>query len=232
MGAILDAALQRAFGDSGERIRFIQVGGNDGVHEDPLHPHRINRAFDFEWGHIYEPIPEYFEQLAQNMAPFPYITCHQLAVDDAEQPGTRAFNYVSPLDVEGHRLPGSSRGIGSFSRDRNALGGFRYGEAKFRAIENYIRTIEVETVPVTDVIRQFADANLFLTDCEGHDLEIVDAAFRRTDFRPKVIQFEYLGLFDELFNSVLTLLQGIGYVVARSGKDVICEWRDARESHR
>jgi hypothetical protein len=146
-----------------------------------------------------------------------------LAVDDAKEAGTREFNYVSPEDVAQHRLPPSSLGIGSFSRDRNALGGFRYGEGKFRAIQNYIRTINVETIPISKVTRDYPCANLFLTDCEGHDLEIIDAAFDDQGFLPKVVQFEYLGLFDELFKDVLTKLKRIGYNIIRSGKDVICE---------
>ena len=223
MGALLDATLLRVFPGGGDRIRFIQIGGNDGVHEDPLYHHHTSGTLDFEWGQVFEPIPEYFEMLTRNMSPFPYITCHQFAVDDSAEPGKRQFNYVSPFDIEKHTLPPSSKGIGSFSRDRNALGGVGYGEAKFRAIRDYIRTIEVDTVPVSHVTRQYSDANFLITDCEGHDLEIVSAAFRDNEFRPKLVQFEYLGQFDELLKSTLGQLDAAGYRIVRAGKDTICE---------
>jgi FkbM family methyltransferase len=222
MGALLGEALQRAF-PAGERVRFIQIGGNDGVHEDPLYQYHVDRAFDFEWGQIYEPIPEYFDLLSANMRPFPYVTCHQLAVDDSDRPHRREFNYISPADIQDRGLPPSSKGIGSFSRDRNALGGIGYNEVKFNMIKDHIRTIEVETVPARDVVTEYADANFLLTDCEGHDVEIIAAAFDGTGFRPKVVQFENLGHSQQLLKSTLGQLSGLGYRIAPSGKDVIGE---------
>jgi FkbM family methyltransferase len=222
MGALLGEALQRAFG-ARERVRFIQIGGNDGVHEDPLYQYHVDRAFDFQWGHIYEPIPEYFHLLTVNMRAFPYIICHQLAVDDADESGRREFNYISPADIQECGLPPSSKGIGSFSRDRNALGGIGYNEVKYNMIKDHIRTIEVETVPAREVVAEYADANFLITDCEGHDVEIIAAAFNGTGFRPKIIQFENLGYSRELLKSTISDLVAGGYRVVHSGKDVICE---------
>jgi hypothetical protein len=223
MSALLDAALERAFGNHRQTCRFIQIGGNDGVFEDPLYKHHHSVSYAFEWGQIFEPIPEYFDLLVENMRPFAYISCHRTAVDARDAPGTREFSFVSPVDIERLGLPRSSQGIGSFSRDRNALGGIRYSETKFAAIKDHIRTTEVTTVPASHVIAQFPDTNLLLTDCEGHDVEIISAAFDVPDFRPHVVQFEYLGMMDELFKSTVDRLRSIGYEINRSGKDVICE---------
>jgi FkbM family methyltransferase len=222
MSAILGEALRRAFGD-GEPIRLIQIGGNDGIHMDPLYNYHVERTFNFEWGQIYEPIPEYFELLTANMKPFPYVKCHQLAVDDSETPGRREFNYISHADIEEQSLPGSAKGIGSFSRERNALGGVGYNEVKFNRIKDFIKTIEVETVPARDVVRQYGDANFLLTDCEGYDVEIIRAAIRGTGFKPNVIQFEDLGHSKESLDSTLGELRAVGYNILRSGKDFICE---------
>lgn len=223
MGILLGEVLQRAFGNNAERIRFIQIGGNDGVHEDPLYHYHVDQTFNFEWGQIYEPIPEYFELLTENMRPFPYISSHMCAVDDAERPGCREFNYLSPRDIQERGLPPSSKGIGSFSRDRNALGGIGYNEVKFNMIKDHIRTIEVETVPVRDVIAIYSDANFLITDCEGHDPEIIYSAFSGTNFRPKVVQFEALDSSTEVLRDTLGVLAGAGYRVIHSGKDIICE---------
>jgi FkbM family methyltransferase len=220
MSALLGEILHRAF-PKGEPIRFIQIGGNDGVHMDPLYQYHVDKTFDFEWGQIFEPIPEYFELLTANMAAFPYVTCHNLAVDDSPHPGRREFSYVSHADIEGHGLPPSSKGIGSFSRDRNALGGIGYNDVKFNQIKGYIRTIQVDTVPASDVVEQYADANFLLTDCEGYDVEIISAAFAGNDFRPKVFQFENLGHSEDLLEATLAMLRATGYRVTHSGKDII-----------
>ena len=223
MGVLLGEALELAFPKGKERIRFIQIGGNDGVHEDPLYQYHVEQTFDFEWGQIYEPIPEYFELLTKNMSPFSYVTCHMQAVDDAEAPGRREFNYVSPSDIEDRKLPPSSKGIGSFSRDRNALGGIGYNEVKFNAIKPFIRTIEVDTIPARDVVSNYSDANFLITDCEGHDIEIIAAIFNEAGFRPQVVQFEHLGHNEELLKATLSKLTEDGYRITRAGKDVICE---------
>jgi FkbM family methyltransferase len=223
VSAALDEALARAFSAGGAPIRFIQIGGNDGVHEDPLYRHHTAGAFQFDWGHVFEPIPEYFELLRANMRRFEYVTCHRLAVDVADEPGKRQFNYVSPADIEIHGLPPSSKGIGSFSRDRNALGGVGYSEHKFEAIKPYIRTIDVDTVPIGDITRLYSDANFLITDCEGHDLEIIHAAFDSRHFRPKLLQFEYLGHDDGLLRETLARLQDAGYKISKAGKDIIGE---------
>ena len=225
MGEILDAALEHAFGSTQDPVRYIQIGGNDGVFQDPLYVHHQQGRLVFEWGQIYEPVPEYFELLIENMKPFPYITCHPLAVDDAQEPGTREFSYVAPADIKERGLPGSSQGIGSFSRDRNALGGVRYSEAKFLAIKDHIRTIQVNTVPVRSVTAEFADANLLITDCEGHDVEIIAGAFADPNFRPRVVQFEYLGFFEVMYKSTVRHLKSLGYEINRIGKDTICQLR-------
>ena len=227
MGALLNSALERAFSSQGVRIRFIQIGGNDGVFQDPLHDHRALGTHDFEWGHIYEPIPEYFSKLVENTKSFPYITCHPFAVDTADSPGTRQLNYVSPNDIERHGLPQSSQGIGSFFRDRNAIGGVAYSEAKYNAIKNYVRTIDVNTVPASQVVALHSSANLLVTDCEGYDVDLISAIFEHDTFRPLVVQFEQLGPTRDLLNETLTRLKSLNYKVARAGKDIVCEFQTA-----
>ena len=227
MGALLDMALERTFSSRNERIRFIQIGGNDGVFQDPLHNHRAVGAYEFEWGHIYEPIPEYFEKLVENTKIFPYVFCHQLAVDVTDVPGTREFNYLSPRDIEKHRLPMSSQGIGSFFRDRNAIGGVGYSEAKYNAIKGFIRTVDVPTIPASEVVRLHSTANLLVTDCEGFDVELIASMFNHDSFRPLVVQFEQLGPTRDLLNETLTRLKSLNYKVARAGKDIVCELQTA-----
>ncbi len=222
MPAVLDEALRRAF-PKGVPIRFIQIGGNDGVYQDPLYDHHRQATFDFEWGHIFEPIPEYFEKLVENMRPFSYVRCHQCAVDDAESRAKRTFSYISPDDVKRADLPPSSMGIGSFSLSANELGNTPYPESKYAAVKDYIRTIEVDTTPISLVVQQNSTANLMVTDCEGHDLPLVHSAILDHGLRPKVLQFENARSGDELLKPTLRGLKLLGYSIRTSGKDYIAE---------
>ncbi|HEU4697228.1 MAG TPA: FkbM family methyltransferase [Sphingomicrobium sp.] len=223
MSAGLDDALKRAFPRGGEPIRFIQIGGNDGIYKDPLYNHHVGGTFNFEWGEIFEPIPEYFDKLIENMRPFGYVTCHRLAVDDSDIPGKRKFSYVSPEDIERVDLPRSSMGIGSFSLSGEERGETPYPEAKYAAIKDYIRSIEVDTIPIAQVIRQYPTANLLITDCEGHDLPLVSAAIFDHGFRPKVLQFEHARPGEAALISLLNGLRALGYAISGSGKDFVAQ---------
>jgi hypothetical protein len=220
MGDILDQAMSKAF-RGGKAVRFLQIGGNDGVHQDPLYDYHVSGEFHFDWGHIFEPIPEYFEQLVINMRPYPYVTCHELAVDAAETPCTREFSYVSAEDISRHGLPPSSKGIGSFSLEAGATA---YPASKYETIKEYIRTIKVKTIPMSHLIDRFAAANMLLTDCEGYDTSLIDAAFRNGGFRPEIIQFEDHGQNAQLLEDVLGRLHGLGYSSTKSGKDYVCQF--------
>jgi len=98
-----------------------------------------------------------------------------------------------------------------------------YPERKFERLKEYIRSVEVDTIPISDVTTDYSGANLLVTDCEGHDVELISAAFRDNSFRPKVVQFEHAAHGDEASKSVLAMLNKLGYGVTRSGKDYICE---------
>ena len=220
MGDLLEQAMRSVF-PRGTPIRFLQIGGNDGVIKDPLYDFHVKGEFDFEWGHIFEPIPEYFEKLSANMRPFPYITCHEFAVDAGDAPGTREFSYVSGEDVSRYGLPASAVGVASFSLHSGAPPA--YPPAKYDRLKKYIRTIAVKTVPVSELITQYAEANMLITDCEGYDTTLIEAAFRQGSFRPQLVQFEDHGQNKELLKTVLDRLHHLGYRSERSHKDYICQ---------
>jgi FkbM family methyltransferase len=217
MGELLDQAMRSAF-PRGKPIRFVQIGGNDGVIKDPLYDYHVKGEFDFEWGHIFEPIPEYFENLCANMRPFSYITCHELAVDAGDMPGTREFSYVSGEDVSKHHLPSSAVGVASFSLQTGAT-----AYPKYQTIKPYIRTIAVKTIPMSELITRYADTNMLITDCEGYDTTLIEAAFRDGRFRPELVQFEDHGQNRELLKTVLDRLHHLGYRTERSHKDYVCQ---------
>lgn len=219
MGDLLERAMRSAF-PRGKPIRFLQIGGNDGVIKDPLYDYHVKGEFDFEWGHIFEPIPEYFEKLCANMRPFTYITCHELAVDICGPPGTREFSYVSGEDVSRYGLPESAVGVASFSLRSGAPA---YPPSKYERLKKYIRTIAVKIVPVSELISQYADTNMLITDCEGYDTTLIDAAFREGSFRPELVQFEDHGQNRELLKRVLDRLHHLGYRCERSHKDYVCQ---------
>lgn len=49
-------------------MRYVQIGGNDGVLADPLWPFLRDGGGDrVASGHVFEPNPVYFERLTQNL---------------------------------------------------------------------------------------------------------------------------------------------------------------------
>ncbi len=137
------------------------------------------------------------------------------------------FNYVPLADVELLNLPQSSQGLGSFSRDRNALGGVGYSERKFEAIKDHIQTIRVETIPISEVLRTYGEANLVVTDCEGHDVELISAALECPQFNPTILYFEDLGHDPIQFRNVTAQLAERGYLISKTGKNIVGWQREA-----
>jgi hypothetical protein len=84
-----------------ERIRFIQVGGNDGVRVDPIHGFY---KFDERWnGHIFEPNSEIFPLLKNNLRGISSrITAHEIAISsfagESELHGSGGELKVSALE--------------------------------------------------------------------------------------------------------------------------------------
>jgi FkbM family methyltransferase len=195
------AECVRALARSG-RIAFVQVGANDGVHEDPIH----EPAKAHGWkGLLVEPHPLYFKRLTANYGPRPGLTFVNCAVGPSR---ARKILYASALD----------QGVSSFSREHVV----KHLRNLQPAGELDIQELPVECVPFMDLVREhgFERVDLLLIDTEGFDFEVLKMIdFGR--FQCDVIIYENSHLSEADQRSSFELLQRHGYDPFVSGKDNI-----------
>ncbi len=112
--------------------------------------------------HSFEPVPEIFTQLVENMKIIPSVSCYQLAL--SSKTGTASF-YVS----EKPSKPGIASQAGSLHAPKQRL-----------ALSPIIfpRTIQVDTITLDDWAAQYhVDHIDFLwLDMQGHELSVLQAA--------------------------------------------------------
>jgi FkbM family methyltransferase len=202
----LAAQIEQALAECAGQVFFVQVGSNDGVHDDPLHD--LIRRHP-EWRGIFvEPVASMFSRLRRNYHDDPRFVFLNVAVGRTR--GTQNFYYVSeaaPAAVSG--LPDWHSRIGSFSRAHitTLLG---------PTIEPFIVEAAVEAVPLADILAEHAveSIDLLHVDAEGFDDEVLSQLdFGR--YRPRVILIEHAHLSPLRDHRVRELLRGQGYSCRR-----------------
>lgn len=175
--------LLRALAQRRRDVRFVQIGANDGVLEDPLHEFIV----EYRWrGVLVEPLRHMFERLRRN-----YHGCEGLVFENvavSPRAGVQDFYYV-PEDVPGAvaGLPEWYTGLGSLSKDvilKHA--------AEYPAIERNLRSEPVECVTFEALCARNAldRIDVMSIDAEGHDFEILQLVdFGR--FRPVILLYEH-----------------------------------------
>ena len=195
------------------RIRYLQIGANDGVLADPMygfvckHPDRVS-------GLLIEPVEFYFQKLQSNYSKFPGITALRLAIHNFEKTMTM---YVA-------RKSSSSRhnkdvaGLSSFSK----LHLLKHGNlVQADIVEEQVKCSSVEELLEE---HSFTDINVLIVDTEGYDFEILDK-LNLNQIQPKVIRFEH-GMaagtmtVDQL-NSLCEKFNKFGYQVTIDNNDAI-----------
>lgn len=90
--SVFTLALQALMAKQGDAIRFVQVGANDGLYDDPLRPFVLKRGWQ---GILVEPQPLIFEKLTQNYADqADRLVFENLAISD----GDSLVLYGPPAD--------------------------------------------------------------------------------------------------------------------------------------
>jgi FkbM family methyltransferase len=188
----------------GGKVKFLQIGGNDGVLADPIY--KFIKAYDWE-GVIVEPIPEYFEKLRQAYADRPRVRYVNAAIDT--QAGSRTIYKVKADVVRSQILKGGDgwlQGIASFSKDWLVLGN--------DLSENDIEAVSVETIKGADVVRDHGidDCDVMIVDVEGAE-GVVFSSFDFNAWRPRVIIFESDGKSPDEKAAIEAQLVPHGYVI-------------------
>jgi FkbM family methyltransferase len=188
------------------RATFVQIGANDGVHDDPIRRHVLAHGWR---GVLVEPDPIHFARLQSNYAGQSNRTRVNAAVGSGR---SMTFYYIDPAAAD---LPGWTRGIGSLIEEN-----VRKHAAECPAITPHIRSRPIPTLTVNEIFERLGtpEIDLVVTDIEGYDAEII----RQIDFtrwRPRCLFYESCHLARADHDALLSLLVKQGYLIAPGGVD-------------
>lgn len=163
------------------KLKYIQVGANDGIMADPLYQF-ISRNKEATYGIAIEPVPKYYRSLVKNLDGFENVIPLQIAIHN-EKKSVEIFYPNRGKDFEEDRSS-SVNGISSLDKSHLLKSGM--------VEESQVSSISVESHRLVDVIDQFEfqDFNLLVVDIEGYDYELL-SKFDLERFKPKIVRFEH-----------------------------------------
>ena len=191
---------------SGRKPYFIQIGANNGIDFDDFYS--VVSAHELP-GLVVEPIPYYFEALAQVYKCRREIVPVKVAIHPTEQEAT--IYRVDPDKV----TVGWQHGLGSFSRDH--LINARVPAAAI--IEERVPCMSLPSL-VDTYVPKGETVDILVTDAEGFDGEIL----AMVDFdvlKPKVIKFESESLAPSARAEIEVRLKAAGYLVYHGVQDTV-----------
>ena len=191
-------------------VRFVQVGSNDGIHNDPIFP--ISSTNEMWSGILIEPVPYLFERLKQNYGHAARFIFENVAI--GKSAGTMAFYYVSErAQLERNDLPEWHDQLGSF--DKNHI--LKHMDSQ---LEPYIEMMDVAVCTLAEVLarHRWESIDLLHIDAEGHDWEILSET-NLFALSPKIVIIEHSHLTAENRCRARQKLVDAGYNVLQIGGD-------------
>lgn len=194
-------------------VRFVQIGANDGILEDPLRPFILRH----DWrGLLIEPLPHIFEHLRATYAGRPHLVLENVAV--SRNRTVADFYYVTPPEGAHSGLPQWHAGLGSLSRETLLKHAEQYPE-----ISRHLAQVRVQCVPFEELCaaHSIGVVDLIACDAEGHDFEILQTI----DFelhRPVVVLFEHHHMTPDQLAACDRLLAQHGYDWFREALNTVC----------
>lgn len=200
----------RAFERLTERlgtVRFVQVGANDGVHADHLHPFIVGGRWE---GVLIEPAPDPFDRLTRTYAGIDGLqfVCKAISCETGSLP----FYYVEGED-----------GLSSFSLETILAHSPKYDD-----LPGMIRTMAVETETLDALCDRMGIArpDVIAVDTEGTD-DLVLQSFDLEGRRPKLVLFEHCHLSAQRSAALRDRIVGAGYRLVHDRHDALAIAPDA-----
>jgi FkbM family methyltransferase len=163
--SVLDSSVRSALLSGLSRLRndsvkFIQIGGNDGLMADPLFPYHSTLPWS---GAIVEPIPYYFQKLSELNNSNQNLRLYNYAISDSA--GTLDLWQLNPEKED--KYPPNFRGLASGSRQHLINHGVSENDTQSLSVESITpaRLLELEGSP--------RRIDLLCIDVEGHELPII-----------------------------------------------------------
>jgi FkbM family methyltransferase len=205
--------LLRAFARAYPRAFFIEIGANDGVGDDHLHP--LIRSKQWR-GILVEPNPRAFKRLRENYADVSRVELANVAIADRD--GRLPFFDIEPPESAADwEFFGNYDQLGSFSRE------VLLEHDWIADLERRIVQTEVDTLTFDSLCRRHRveRIDLLMIDTEGYDLEVVSQVdFAR--FRPRLLVYEHALLTAEERKRCRSLMREAGYELLEEWFDTWC----------
>jgi len=159
-------------------FEFIQIGGCDGVRNDPIH-HFLKQNQNEVRGVVLEPLPDLFEQLEQTYRTFAHVVPLNLAIHNEQREMT--IHRVDPSKLKD--APEYAVGISSFDPNHHR---------RTNIPDEMMTEVVVPCRTLTEIYLEhhFQKLDLLQIDAEGYDAEIVLGINFET-VNPAVIRFEH-----------------------------------------
>ncbi len=206
--------LLSAFAREHPRAFFVEIGANDGDHQDHLGPLIRSGAWS---GIMVEPLPQLFERLRRNYGSVPGIMLENVAI--AEREGKLPFYYLAePSAEEWETLPDWYELIGSFSAQTILVHEDVIPDVRERLRETEVPCLTFEALCERHGVR---DLDLLVIDTEGYDHEILKT-INLDRFHPRVIVYEHFHLSPADRRACREMIEAAGYETLEEGLDTFC----------
>jgi FkbM family methyltransferase len=177
----------------------VQIGSNDGLTGDPIHPlMKKNPAWR---GLFVEPVPELFAKLKENYGPSPRFIFENAAINAGiSQP----FYSVDPQAKIAHpKLPSWWNQLGSFDPE-HILKAPEIGPL----LKPYIRSTQVQGITLQALLakHRVQQIDILHIDAEGFDWKIL-SQLDLQNIRPAIILYEHKCLSDSDRESSIRFLE-------------------------
>jgi FkbM family methyltransferase len=213
--ASFDLMLRWQIALDGGELRFVQIGGNDGVsRDDDLMPYV--RRYTAR-GLVLEPQPDIFKLLETNYAEHKGVCCLNQAIHRDAKSMT-LYRLDTELLARRTDLPNWARtnGIASFNRDHVSR-----AATKLKLDPSAIVEITVECRNVNELLDSLDwKPSLIKIDVEGYDVEIL----RDLDLErhcPALLRFEHHNTESRVYSELLSMLASHGYQFMTDDMDTI-----------
>ncbi len=203
-----------AFGRRQEKGVFVlQIGANDGIHNDPVWFFIRKHGWD---ALLVEPVPRIFESLKENYRKHSGVRFANVAISDRDE--SRPFFF---LDDPNGELPAWASEVGSFIPELVDK------EIQGRDVSRFLREIEVPCLTPETLLRQYQvkQVDLVVIDAQGYDDRIVQC-LPLERIRPKIIVYEHCMLSRERRAACDAFLEDHGYVLTSDRWDVLATLSD------
>ena len=193
-----------------EDFFFIQIGANDGIGNDAVHP--LVKKYKLR-GVALEPQKDIFKVLEKNYADEKQVSCVNKAVHK-EIKEMQLYKIDPKGDLTG--LPIWATRIASF--DRQVIESHRkhIPDIDKRIIQETVLCISFDDLLVEQDVQQI---DLLQIDAEGYDYEIIKMVdFQKT--KPAIIRYEHKHLSKQDFDGCLEHLIRNGYRILHEDSDV------------